>query len=97
MVNGRPDFENQLGAGGFVFHGPWGTWASPNLTSHPELGLAHYTDVQVESMIRSGKHATGRPMLPPMGYAYYRNINDAGMRALIKYLRSHPAKTTPSP
>ena len=97
MVNGRPDYENQLGAGGFVFHGPWGASVSPNLTSHPELGLARYTDAQVESMIRSGKHATGRPMLPPMGYAYYRNINDADMRALIKYLRSLPAKTTPSP
>ena len=36
-------------------------------------------------------------VLPPMGYAYYRNINDSDMRALIKYLRSLPAKTTPSP
>ena len=97
MVNGRPDIETKLGPGGFVFHGPWGASVSPNLTSHPELGLARYTHAQVETIILSGKHATGRPMLPPMGYAYYRKIIDSDMRALIKYLRSLPAKTTPSP
>ena len=92
MVEGHPDFDNQLGAGGFVFRGPWGTSVSANLTSHPELGIARYTDAQVESMIRTGVHASGRPMLPPMGYPYYRNISDGDMKALIAYLRTLPPR-----
>ena len=35
LVKGRPDFANQLGAGGFPFHGPWGVSVSANITPMP--------------------------------------------------------------
>ncbi len=35
FVKGRPDFANQLGAGGFPFHGPWGVSVSANITPMP--------------------------------------------------------------
>ena len=92
MVEGRLDFANQLGAGGFVFHGSWGTSVSANLTSHPQMGLGRYSDTELDAMIRTGKHASGRPMLPPMGYFYYGNISADDMQALIAYLRTLPAK-----
>ncbi len=31
-------------------------------------------------------------MLPPMGYAYYTNISDADLDAIVAYLRTLPPK-----
>jgi mono/diheme cytochrome c family protein len=30
----------------------------------------------------------GRPLKPPMAFAWYKNINDEDMKALVAYLRS---------
>ena len=31
---------------------------------------------------------SGQAYKPPMGFAFYKNINDADMAALVSYLRS---------
>jgi len=95
MVRGRSDYANQLGVGGFVFHGPWRTSISANLTSDPRFGLARYSDGQVEFMVRSGIHPSGRRLSPPMGYYYYRNMSVSDMEALNTYLRTLPPKPMP--
>ena len=38
--------------------------------------------------IREGVRKDGTPLKPPMAYPWYKNINDADMKALIAYLRS---------
>ncbi len=88
FVKGRPDFENRLGAGGFAFHGPWGVSVSTNITPHPEDGIAGYTNEALKTVITTGVRPDGSRLLPPMGVAYYRNMTDADVDALIAYLRT---------
>ena len=90
-----PDWVNQLGAGGFEFHGPWGTSISANLTSHPEDGIAEWTDAELTQMIASGVRPNGTPMLPPMGYGYYSRMKPEDISAVILYLRQLPPLPDP--
>lgn len=84
-----PMFETHLGAGGFEFHGPWGTSIAPNITTH-EDGIAGYTDAELKTMITTGMRPDGNPMLPPMGYAFYAATADEDIDAMIMYLRTLP-------
>ena len=95
MVNGRFQFDSELGAGGFPFHGPWGISVSKNITSDPEMGLGKWTDAEIERAIRTGVDKDGHPLKPPMGYGYYSKVSADDMAALIAWLRSLPAKKTP--
>jgi mono/diheme cytochrome c family protein len=85
--HGHPDLEHRLGAGGFPFDGPWGTSYAANITP---AGLGDWTDAEIERAIREGIHQDGRPLMPPMGFAYYKGISESDMAALIAYLRSLP-------
>ncbi|NQW00913.1 MAG: cytochrome C [Rhodospirillales bacterium] len=84
-----PDIKNQLGAGGFKFHGPWGVSVSSNITP---TGLGNHSDAEIKKMIMTGTRPDGSAMMPPMAYAYYANIKADDMQAIITYLRSLPAK-----
>jgi mono/diheme cytochrome c family protein len=75
----------KLGAGGQVIEGPWGKTVSRNLTP---TGLKDWTDAQIARTIRTGVDRNGQPYRPPMGFEFYKNINDADMAAIIAYLRS---------
>jgi mono/diheme cytochrome c family protein len=76
-----------LGAGGNPFKGPWGTSVSANLTPAGS-GLRDWSDAEIARAIRSGISRNGAPLKPPMPFDWYRNIDDADMKALIAYLRS---------
>lgn len=89
-----PMLDTHLGAGGFPFHGPWGTSVSANLTSH-EDGLADYTDDEIKVMITQGKRPDGSPMMPPMGYGYYASMTETDLDALVLYLRQLPPLPDP--
>jgi hypothetical protein len=82
------DPEN-LGRGGFEFHGPWGVSVAANLTSS-EDGLAGYSDDELKAMITEGKRPDGTPMLPPMPYGYLARMTPEDLDAIILYLRSLP-------
>jgi mono/diheme cytochrome c family protein len=81
--------RSSWGAGGQVFKGPWGESLSRNLTSH-ETGLKSWTDLQIETAIRTGKDRNGQPYRPPMAFDHYRNISADDMNALIGYIRTLP-------
>lgn len=87
--NGAPDLANSLGGGGFEFHGPWGVSVSSNITP---AGLADRSDAEIRQMITAGTRPDGSRMLPPMPYAYYANISDADLDAIVAYLRALPEK-----
>lgn len=91
-----PDWINQLGAGGFKFHGPWGVSVSSNLTSHAEDGIAEWSDDDLVQMITRGVRPDGSPMMPPMGYGYYSRMTPDDLAALVLYLRQLPALPDPS-
>ena len=77
----------RIGAGGQVFKGPWGESVSRNLTPDAS-GLKDWTDAQIARAIREGIDEHGEQLRPPMGFGFYKTINDADMGALIAYLRS---------
>ena len=89
MGDHGPDFANRLGAGGFQFPGPWGVSVAPNITPN---GLSKRTDDEIKQIIRTGTRADGSKMLPPMPYAYYANIADEDLDAIVAYLRTLPPK-----
>jgi mono/diheme cytochrome c family protein len=84
-----PDVEHQLGAGGIEFPGPWGTSVSANITP---TTLRDLTDADIKTMITRGIRPDGSAMLPPMPYAYYKNLTDSDLNAIVAYLRSLPPK-----
>lgn len=85
-----------LGAGGFEFHGPWGVVVAPNITSHPDDGIAAYSDDELKAIITQGKRPDGSDMLPPMPYPYFARMTAQDLDALIAYLRSVPPLPDPS-
>lgn len=87
-------FDTHLGAGGFEFHGPWGTSVSANLTPH-EDGIAGYTDDELRVMITEGVRPDGSRMLPPMGFGYYAATAPEDIDAIILYLRQLPPVPDP--
>lgn len=85
---------SRLGAGGFQFHGPWGTSVAANLTSS-EDGLAGYTDDQITTMITKGTRPDGSPMMPPMPYGYLAKMTPEDLQAVILFLRTLPPQPDP--
>jgi len=83
--NITPDNETGIGAGGFEFHGPWGTSISSNITP---IGLESRSDADIRQMITTGTRPDGSRMLPPMGYPCYANISAEDLDAIIVYLRA---------
>ncbi|MGD2166502.1 MAG: c-type cytochrome [Gammaproteobacteria bacterium] len=78
-------------AGNFVIDEGAFTAYAPNLTPDPETGIGEWTDAEIERAIREGIARDGRVMLPPMAFAYFRDISSNDMAAIIAYLRSVPA------
>ena len=91
MTPQGPDYGENIGRGGFEFHGPWGSVVAPNLTNH-EDGLAGYTDDQIKAMITEGRRPDGSPMLPPMPYPYLAKMSETDLDAIVLYLRSLPGR-----
>ena len=89
MGSKGPDWVNNLGAGGFEFHGPWGASVAPNITP---TGLANVSAADIKRMITTGMRPDGSKMLPPMAYSYYANIKEEDLQAIVAYLRTLPTK-----
>jgi hypothetical protein len=71
------------------FAGPWGVSIAANITP---TNLARYSDAELKKIITKGERPDGSRLLPPMGVAYYANISDTDISAIIAYLRSLPPK-----
>ncbi|MCW8872125.1 MAG: cytochrome c [Xanthomonadales bacterium] len=88
-AHGFPDLENALGAGGMLFHGPWGVSAATNLTP---TGLSGKSDAEIKQIITTGMRADGSRLRPPMGFSYYAHLTDGDLDAIVAYLRSLPPR-----
>ena len=88
VVRGVPDFANQLGAGGTIFPMPLGESVARNITPHADSMVPGYSDQELKAIIATGVRPDGSQMLPPMGYSYYRNIEDRDLDAIVAYLRT---------
>ncbi|KAA9009273.1 c-type cytochrome [Histidinibacterium aquaticum] len=90
-----PMFDTHWGAGGYEFHGPWGVSVASNLTTHPEDGLADWSDEDLAQMITQGVRPDGTPMMPPMPYGHFANMTDEDVQAVVAYLRTLPPLPDP--
>lgn len=61
-----------------------------NLTPDPETGIGRWSDADIARAIREGVRPDGRVLGPPMPFAFYRDIADADLAAIIAYLRQLP-------
>ena len=78
--------------------GPWGVSFAMNLTPDKETGLGSWTPEMFVNALRTGKHqGTGRPILPPMPWNWYRNMTDDDLKAVFAYLQSLPPIKNPIP
>lgn len=75
-------------AGGLAFKLPFGSLYSTNITPDKETGIGKWTDDQIVDAIRNGKRPDGTLIGPPMPIAFYRNMSDTDVRAIVAYLRS---------
>jgi cytochrome c553 len=86
------------GATNTAFAGPWGVSNAPNLTPDPDTGLGNWTEEQFVKALRCGRHmGSGRPILPPMPWPMYSNMNEADLKAVYAYLKSIPAIRNAAP
>jgi len=77
---------------GTAWAGPWGISYTANLTPDQNTGLGIWTEDLFVKAIREGKHmGTSRPILPPMPWPAFRNLNDDDLKAIFAYLRTIPA------
>jgi mono/diheme cytochrome c family protein len=89
-VNGRHDFAKSLGKGGTEFKGPWGVSVSRNISSHKEKGIGAWSDDEIKRAITQGVHRDGSKLRPPMGFAYYAQMTQQDLNAIVAYLRTVP-------
>ena len=61
-----------------------------NIAPDPATGIGAWSDAEIARAIREGVRPDGRHLMPPMGFAYYRNISEGNMPAIIAYLRTLP-------
>jgi mono/diheme cytochrome c family protein len=100
MVKGETQYASALGAGGreflpsFVKGLPdsWHGSVSRNISSHAEQGLGNWTDMEIKRAITQGIGRDGRRLKEPMPFAWYANIRDEDLDAIVQYLRTLPAQ-----
>jgi mono/diheme cytochrome c family protein len=59
-----------------------------NITPDKATGIGNWTDDQIINAIRNGKRADGTIIGPPMPIAFYRDMSDTDVKAIVAYLRS---------
>ena len=90
--------RNGLGKGGRRFSSAdvqgfpadWPGATASNITSHPEKGLARWSDAEIKRAITQGVSRDGRKLLPPMDFKSYSTMTDADLDAIVAYLRTVP-------
>jgi len=81
-----------------AFAGPWGVSYACNLTPDPETGIGKWRVEDFVQTLRTGKHlGVDRPLLPPMPWPAFSQLNDRDLKAIFAYLKSQPAVSNKVP
>lgn len=70
--------------------GPWGQSYAANISSD-ETGIGNWSEEQFFRAIREGRSKglqESRPLLPPMPWAMYKNLNDTDLKSIFAFLKS---------
>ena len=87
---GEPLFDKGQ-SGGMVFDEPPFRAVASNITPDKATGIGRWTDAQLAKAIREGLRPDGTLIGPPMPIAYYRQLSDRDLAAIVAYLRAQPA------
>jgi mono/diheme cytochrome c family protein len=75
-----------------AWSGPWGISYAINLTPDENTGIGSWSEETFVQALRTGRHmGVSRPILPPMPWQAFRNLEEDDLKALYAYLRSIPA------
>lgn len=83
--DGRPNGPELSGGG--TMNSPVFSANPANLTPDMETGLGKWTDAQIIDAIRNGRRPDGTIIGPPMAIAFYREMSDTDVKAIVAYLR----------
>ena len=70
--------------------GPWGISFAANITSD-STGIGAWTEAQFIKALREGKSKgldNNRPLLPPMPWQNFKNLNDDDLKAIFAFLKT---------
>jgi hypothetical protein len=70
--------------------GPWGQSYAANISSDV-TGIGNWTEEQFFRALREGKSKglkESRPLLPPMPWFVYKNLNDTDIKSIFAFLKS---------
>ncbi len=94
-IDGAPDYQNRLGAGGKVFRNPAGVAVASNITSHPTKGVGAWSDDELKRAITDGVSRDGTSLKPPMSTlakAHFSKMSADDLDALVAWIRTIPPK-----
>jgi mono/diheme cytochrome c family protein len=98
LINGQLNYTTGLGRGGRHFDssdvkGLPSTWegsVAKNITSDPISGIGAWSDAEIKRAITQGISRDGRVLKPPMAFAWYANMTDEDLGAIVAWLRTVP-------
>lgn len=94
-IDGAPDYQNRLGAGGKAFRTAAGLVVASNITSHPVKGVGAWSDDELKRAITEGVSRNGAPLRSPMSTlskAHFSKMSSDDLDALIAWIRTIPPK-----
>lgn len=83
-------------AGGYLLKTKFGTFAAPNISTHPMAGIGAWTELEFLTAMTEGVGRSGEHLFPSFPYASYRRMRTADIRDLFSYMRTLPSNATPS-
>ncbi|MDP3068550.1 MAG: c-type cytochrome [Methylocystis sp.] len=94
-IDGAPEYQNRLGAGGKTFRNAAGVVVASNITSHSVKGVGAWSDDELKRAITQGVARDGALLKPPMSTlskAHFSKMSPDDLDALVAWLRTIPPK-----
>ncbi len=94
-IDGAPDYQNRLGAGGKTFRNAAGVVVASNITSHPVKGVGAWSDDDLKRAITHGVARDGVSLRPPMSTlskAHFSKMSPDDLDALVAWIRTIPPR-----
>ena len=77
-------------AGGVTLKSDFGTFHSPNLTTHKEMGIGTWSIKDFAKAVRQGVSPQGEPYYPAFPYAFYAKLSDQDIADLWAAFQTVP-------
>jgi mono/diheme cytochrome c family protein len=90
-ADGKQDFVNGWGRGGYVFKTPAGEARAANITSHKTKGVGAWTDMELRRALTHGVARDGRRFSSQMQrQVYFSKMTDEDVNAIVAWVRTIP-------